>query len=332
MASIAIITAHARFPWLRQIPGGESALEGFRFTIDHVEPDCVALVIYDDPGREFPTNLPASHRMLIGSEPTGIRRYRAGYTAQFGTMMGPVRPLSGETFWLERQPALPWFYGISFTPNGLVADFAIEDLRALPMPVKEPRISVVLSRKSQLPKHRARLAFVEALKAALGERLLVYGRGFTEISDKRVAIAPYAYHLVLENNDIPHFWTEKTADALLGWALPVFSGCANLGTYFPEGSFLPIDLSQPEAAIARITALLDEHPYPRHVPAIRAARERLMGEHNLFPLLAAWARTLPPPRPQATDNIRPSRAFEPFAGVQDAVRSARRRLGLGGKS
>jgi hypothetical protein len=331
MASIAIITAHARFPWLRQVPGEGMPFEGFRFTIDQVEPDCVALVVYDDPGREFPTHLPTSHRMLIGSEPPGIRRYRAGYTAQFATMMGPIRPLSPGTNWLERQPALPWFYGISFTPGGLVADLDIGALRALPVPAKEPKISVVLSRKSQLPKHRARLAFVEALKAALGDRLLIYGRGFTEISDKRIAIAPYAYHLVLENNDIPHFWTEKTADALLGWALPVFSGCANLGSYFPEGSFVPMDLAQPKAAIAQITALLDAHPYPRHVPAIGAARERLMGEHNLFPFLAAWAKTLPPFRPGARDIIRPARAFEPLAGVQDALRAARRRFGLGGK-
>jgi hypothetical protein len=326
MASIAIITAHARFPWLRQVPGGNGVLGRFRFTIDHIEPDCVALVVYDDPGREFNTRLPASHRLLIASEPPGIRPYRAGYTGQFGNMMGPIRPLSPGTAWIERQPALPWFFGIAFTPKGLVADFSIEELRALPRPAKEPRISVVLSRKSQLPKHRARLAFVEALHKALGDRLLIYGRGFTEVTDKRIAIAPYAYHLVLENNDIPHFWTEKTADALLGWSLPIFSGCANLGDYFPQGSFIPIDLSRPQEAIGEIRRILDENPYPQHIAAIGAARERLMTEHNLFPFLAEWAEKLPKPALALAETIRPAREFEWLAPVSGLLRSARHAL------
>lgn len=325
MPSIAIMTAHARFPWLRQIAGGKDAIGPWRFTIDRMDHDCAFMVVYDDPSVAFETLVPRERRLLITSEPPGIKLYREEYLAQFGTICGPVGMGAN---WLQSQPALPWFYGVGFEASGLVANETHDSLMALPPPEKQAAISVVLSKKSQLPKHKARLAFVEAAKTRLGERFQVFGRGFRDIRDKAEAIRPYAYHLVLENNDIDHFWTEKTADAYLGWALPIFSGCANLSDYFPEDAFIPLDISRKDAAIDALERILEGAPYSSRLDAIGEARMRLLERYNLFPMLAERAERegYAAPFAPVQEIIRPNSDFAPFSGLQALAKRAGRGL------
>lgn len=291
MPSIAFMTVHSRFPWLRQLV--DDIGEGWRFTFNEIAEDCAFIVVYDEPSAPITTHVPVQQRMVILSEPPGIKTYTPAYLAQFGIVMGPIEPKNHVGHWIAAHPALPWFFGIGFGKDGLHVNLDLDSLRALPPPEKINAISVVISSKAQLPKHRARLAFVEKLQTRLGERLHIFGRGFKQIDDKAEAILPYAYHLVLENNDIPHFWTEKTADAYLGWAFPVFSGCNNLGDYMPSGSFLPVDIEAQDTAIAAIEAMLEQDNYISHLPALLLARERLLREHNLFAVLAAQIRALP---------------------------------------
>ena len=44
-----------------------------------------------------------------------------------------------------------------------------------------------------------------------------YGRGMCAIDEKANALFPYQYHLCIENHLAKHHWTEKLADAFLGW-------------------------------------------------------------------------------------------------------------------
>ena len=316
MPSIALITTHARYPWLRQMPGGGDTLDGWRFTLNEIAADCALVVVYDDPGKVICTHVPRNRRVVILSEPPGITTYRPAYLEQFGTVLGPIDPnlssrkgYSGR--WIASQPALPWFFGVGFGPDGLRVNMDMAALTALPPPEKINAISVVISSKTQLPKHRARLEFVEALQQRLGDKLHVFGRGFRAIDDKSEAILPYAYHLVLENNDIEHFWTEKTADAYLGWAFPVFSGCANLGAYMPEGSFIPVDIAAQEHTISTIEALLAADTYAARLPAITTARQRLLHDCNIFPVLIQCLAGIdaPPALMETHINLRCNRDF-----------------------
>jgi hypothetical protein len=329
MPSIAILTAHARFPWLRQIAGGGDRIGDWRFTVDRIDPDCALLVVYDEPGAAFETTLPRESRVVFTSEPPGMKTYRPGYLAQFGLIRGPVGAKIEGTEWQRLHPALPWFYGVGFNPGGLVANETADSLLAMRPPEKTRAISVILSKKSNLPKHRARLQLVEHLQARLGDRLRVFGRGFSPVNDKAEAILPFAYHLVLENNDIDHFWTEKTADALLGWSLPIFSGCADLSEDILQGAFIRTDISDPEAVAEQLLRLLDEDPYAGRLSAIAEARKAILTQENLFPILVQLAEergarsgvTLATPA-----TIQRNDAFVPFAALAGAARSVGRQV------
>ena len=149
-----------------------------------------------------------------------------------------------------------------------------------------PLLSVVCSQKSNLPRHRERLEFLEALRARLADRLVIKGRGFSAIKDKAEAIDAYRYHLVLENNDVGFHWTEKLADPLLGWALPIFMGPPGAIEDFPAESLVYLDLADIDGAIEAIVRLLDEDPYEKHISAIAEARTRILDVHNVFALLS----------------------------------------------
>src|SRR5437667_94736 len=80
----------------------------------------------------------------------------------------------------------------------------------------------------------------------------VSGRGIRAIEDKADGILPYRYHVALENSQFPDYWTEKLADAFLGFAHPLYWGCPNLERYFPAQSFTALNIHDPAQAIAAI--------------------------------------------------------------------------------
>ena len=211
----AFLTAHANWPWLRQTPKGAGMWQDHRFHVNDQMIGADWLVVYDDLGGPVETDVPRENRIAVLAEPPGMKLYPAAWLDQFAVVMSPYPVSLRHGRNIVGQAGLPWFYGVSFGGAGPTQDaLSLEALQALPRPAKRAALSVVCSKKSRLPKHRARLKFIEYLERQLGSRLAVYGRGFTPIDDKAEAILPYQYHLVLENNDIDNFWTEKLADSL----------------------------------------------------------------------------------------------------------------------
>lgn len=311
MSLISLLSVHPTQWSFRQTPAASGRWGNDQFVAGAADAD--ALVVIDDLAASIATTVPCARRILVVTEPPGLRAYPRKFLDQFGVVLSPYAFDTGTATLSLTQTGLPWFLGVKFAASGPVASLSYEDLAGLaPMP-KEPRISVVCSTKTNLAKHRLRLAFVEKLQARLGNRVSVFGRGFAPIDDKFDAIAPFAYHLVLENNDIGHFWTEKLADAYLGWSYPVFSGTPNATADFPPGAMLPIDIAEPDKAIDAIAQLLADHPYEGCIPVLRQARQRLLTEHNLFAVLSRAVSRLdsaPPVAPQALHSSRPARPLK----------------------
>lgn len=82
--------------------------------------------------------------------------------------------------------------------------------------------------------HHKRLKFVKHLMNEALPEIHVWGYGMRELKNKADAIDPYKYHLAIENHSCDHHWTEKLADAFLGFSLPIYFGCTNLDHYFPK--------------------------------------------------------------------------------------------------
>ena len=106
---------------------------------------------------------------------------------------------------------------------------------------------------------------------------------------KSESIDDYYYHIAIENYFGMHHWTEKLADPILGLALPIYAGCPNISDYFPENSYVSINLDDYEASIETVMQVLQDDSYTARLPALLEARRLLLEKYNFFAVVSAIA-------------------------------------------
>lgn len=268
-----------------------------------------AVVLGNARPRDHFAGSPAN-TLFIAGEPLAKKCYPQAFYRQFGHVV--------DSHGASRHPhlhvsalGLNWHVGLERAGNRY--RYGFDHLNALACPDKENRISVVCSNARKTEGQRERLALLDGLKRRLGDRLVHFGRGFEPIDDKMDAILPYRFHLVLENSVLPNYWTEKLADAYLGWAYPVYLGCPNVGDYLPADSLVSINDLEVNAAAARIATLLDSPFGAEREAALAEARHRVLNVYNPFAWAAYWAERLyRPDLPDRTVTLRSHKAFRSF--------------------
>jgi hypothetical protein len=291
MRIIKISQKHPTWPFIRQTPDSSGVWGGYRFVFDdHLDEADAWVVIGDLPHYKGVTTCPPQKILLINEEPPTMREFPKKYILQFPV----VATCSGYNFdhpgIKEIFPLQPWYIGVNqkslHAPDEANAiRFTYDDLKALEPPRKTKLLSVVYSDKTFTAGHIKRHEFVHALKANFGDSLDIFGRGFNFVEDKWEAIADYEYHIAIENSSFPHYWTEKLADAFLGWSYPIYYGCPNITDYFDQNSFASIDLESPRKAILIIEQILKERPWRKSLPFLAESRRRVLDEYNLFPMI-----------------------------------------------
>ena len=281
---------HASPALFRQTPGNDGRWQDMVVTLEDPEQQARWLVVYDRHREPLLTRVPRERRILMVSEPPEFQAYDASYLAQFGSLLSPYPIPAFKGRQIITQTALPWFYGMNVGGGGdnAVAKFWSE-LEAPTLQGSERRfeITAICSTKTQTKNQVRRLRFLRLLKAELGDRLTIFGRGFEPLDDKAGVIEQSRYHLALENNLQPNGWTEKTADAILGGAFPLHGGSSAITADFDSDGLVWLDLTRPRMAVAAVLDCLERNPAasPQGVAAMARNKNRLMQEHNLFSLL-----------------------------------------------
>jgi hypothetical protein len=249
----------------------------------------------------------SANTLFIAGEPPSKKIYPERFYAQFHRVVSThaADPHPRVTTSL---PGLNWHVGLNRDDNRYT--YGYDELKQLQPGEKTNKISVVCSNLTTTAGQRQRLALLDFLKAALGDTLVHFGRGFTPIGDKMDAILPHRFHLVLENSSSADYWTEKLSDAYLGWAHPIYAGCPNLGDYFPAAGFTAVDVTQPAAALEVIRAKL------RHgsdLATVAQCRDLILDTYNPFARFAHWAELYHEGGQAATMvSITTHKAFRPF--------------------
>lgn len=253
--------------------------------------------------------IPRGNSLFIAGEPEEKKVYPRKFYAQF-THVVDTHAFSGHPDLHLSAPGLNWHVGLDLRSRAY--RYGYDHLAALPYPDKANKIAVVCSDAAFTPGQRKRLALLEFLKSRLGDRMVHFGRGFAPIDDKMDAILPYRFHLVLENSQSPHYWTEKLADAYLGWAFPLYLGCPNIREYFPDDSLETIDAGDFEAVHRRLLDLLDSPIDTIRTDAVSIARGLVLNHYNPFAWSAYWAKELYRANPEQELTIRTHKTFRPF--------------------
>ncbi len=247
--------------------------------------------------------------LFIAGEPLAKKLYPAAFYRQFGHVVDS-HAQSRHPNLIVSALGLNWHVGLDHGGYR----YGYDHLTALSSPEKQNRIAVVCSNARKTEGQRQRLALLDALKQRLGDRLIQFGRGFEPIDDKLDAILPYRFHLVLENCVLPNYWTEKLADAYLGWAYPVYLGCPNIGEYFPTDALLSINDQDADMVARHMVDLLDSPLSKSRMDALAEARRRVLNVYNSFAWAAHWAERLYQPGLQGEMvTLRSHKAFRSFA-------------------
>lgn len=317
MRRVKLSTNFPDIPVLAQTPGGAGEWGDVRFELNRTVPECDLWVVYEGLLGPETAACPPGATVLITGEPADVKRYPAGYLDQFAHVVSCQDGIRHPGL-IRTQQALPWHVCRT-------GKLTYDRLKADPPPPKDRLISVVCSAKARTEGHRRRLRFLEALGERLGARLDVFGRGIREIEEKWDALAPYRFHLVMENTIHPDYWTEKLADAFLAGCYPFYSGCPNIGDYFEPDALTPIDIDDVEGAIGEIERGIREGRDEAARAAVLKARKEVLDRHNLFPFLCDLLERIGPSGPKAAVTLMPESTFRAARGKGGMIRRLLRR-------
>lgn len=265
------------FPDLRrQTPGNDGIWDDIALTEEPLE-ECDYLLLLGVPATDVIVRCAPENVWLICQEPPteGFLALHGGTRQCARIYTQDVNRRGGR--YIHSQPALPWFVNRDYSY-----------LRSCAPPEKSRALSWVTSNKGLLRGHRKRMEFLERIRGTVDFDL--YGRGFQQVDDKWDALAPYRYSIAVENFACPYYFTEKLMDAYLSWTMPIYHGCTNIGDFFPKDSYVPFDISAPDAP-ERLREILNSDLAERHRDAIAEARRRILEQYQLFPFLSAEIRS-----------------------------------------
>lgn len=290
---VKITTDWAKWPYLRQTPGGKGIWgdNKFFFNDDSIK-ECDYWIVFEGLMKNEIAFCPRENVVLITGEPPTYKKYNKKFVRQFNKVITCHRDMKHrkKIYW---QQALCWHIGLQITDY---TDFHkcniktiknYDQLKSMKVKIKDKNklCSVILSNKAITRGHKDRINFVNTLKNHFGDKIDIFGRGFKNIEDKWEAIGPYKYHIVLENSSVDDYWTEKLADAFLGESYPIYYGANNIYSYFDKNSLTKIDIYKPEQAINIIEKVIEEDYYNKHKKEIIKSKIKILDEYNLFPTI-----------------------------------------------
>ncbi len=284
---VKISTAGGGTPFMRQAPSGVAVWDKCEFLINKDTDECDLWVVYGGLGKD--ETVRARHTLFVSNEPPTVKRYSAKFLQQFDTVMTCKQSIKHPHV-IYNQQALPWLVGHNFRDDAHNSK-TYDELTSIKEISKTKRISVITSNKTFTKGHRARVSFVQKLQQEFGDMIDVFGID-KQVDDKWDAIAPYKYHIVIENASLDDYWTEKLADAFLGLSFPIYYGAPNITTYFASDSLVSIDITKPDQALRTIRELVASDRYEHSIPALQIAKTQILDTYQLFPMLARYAQSL----------------------------------------
>ena len=258
--------------YLLQTPGSQGKWNNLKFHTEGNE--CDILVVFNKPPHDLKVKCRKGGRWLIIQEPPYAKNnYLTCYFKYFDLVISGF-DVPGKYESINDFGLLTWHIGKSYDE---LAAIQKKDLNH-----KQDSVVWVTSSSNMNPGHAPRLNFLEVLKKS-DLPFDVYGRGIKPLNIKHDVMFPVKYAIAVENYSAENYWTEKIADAFLGWCMPVYYGCTNMQKYFPANSFIQIDIHKPEEAIEKIKEAIEDNAWEKNLDAIAEARDLILNKYNFFP-------------------------------------------------
>ena len=222
---------------LRQTSNYKGFVEGARYIAGNLNEERVDYWLAWDPIKNSARRVAKSNRIYVYMENPRIWKPTPEILSDYGVIISPFDLsdiVTGHSKFIRSFPCVPWFYGVEFcTKSGLLhkplrSQMELDEMAGLVFPTKTKLLSVIASGKAGTVGHSWRWDLAIALKKYFGTLVDLYGFGHNPIPDKRIAIDPYVFSVVVENDQSDFYVTEKVVDCLIGWSIPIYSGASQL--------------------------------------------------------------------------------------------------------
>lgn len=264
-----------------QLPKDNPVFGVCSFTFNPLVDEYDWLVVIDDVPNILPTRIeklkcPKENTILVTTEPSSISHYGRSFAKQFKYLItNQPKEILPHPNAIRSQTGNVWMYGRDY-----------ETVKSMEVPQKKKLISTICSNKQQgHTMHRLRYEFTKVIEEKILQ-LERFGFGFKTIKTKAEALDDYKFHVCIENHIGEHVWTEKLADAFLGYTVPIYCGCPNIYEYFPKDSIIQIDIRDFEKSIQEIKKVIaTKGEYERRLEAVKEARRRVIENYSLFAMV-----------------------------------------------
>lgn len=293
MIKIKITMGSSGFPAQTQLPHMQPFWKDCQFFVNQEITECDFWVVWGTMYKTESVICPPENIIFISSEPPTIYKYEKKFLDQFNTIItchketGHKNPI----YW---QQSLPWWLGHDLTKNDSVhPETTYDALSKNDYIGKEKEISIIVSNKQTTEGHRKRFEFAKKIKEHFGDRIDVFGAGMNECRYKLDAIAPYKYHIVIENSSFEDYWTEKLSDSILAESYTFYYGCKNIDKYFNKNIYTEIDIEDFELSIKKIEEKISQKSYEKNIDKIIEAKHLILNKYQLFPSIYNMCSKLP---------------------------------------
>ncbi|MBU1007662.1 hypothetical protein KKA53_01110 [Candidatus Dependentiae bacterium] len=306
MITVKLSSCCPKWDWIRQTPNRDGTWGEHTFICNHEGKSCDYWVVYENLTKQEHSSCPKENTVLITGEPPTIKTYHPKFLAQFQTII-TCHPNVSHPNAIVSHLSLPWMIG--YQPPKEIFSKSYRELTKTTKLPKTKLVSVICSDKVFTTEHKKRLLFIQKLQEKFGDRIDFYGRGRNPIIDKWDAIAPYKYHIALENSFIEHYWTEKLSDSYLAQSHPIYYGCPNIHDYFPKKSLTKIDINKPEQAFKVIEQVITGNTYEQSIETLEQAKKLVLNKYNIFPRLAKLCPQTDISKPKPKTTLWPQEYF-----------------------
>lgn len=294
MIKIKITHPYGNWPLARQTPHNSGIWGDCQFFINDNTKECDYWFVFDDLLKDESVICDPKNVFIITLEFPAIRtEIDLNFLNQFDTVFTYSRQINHPKV-INILAPFPWHIGVNNTNSKTTtSNYKVyNDFKNKPILNKSKLISVISSNKAFTEGHRKRLKFVEALQDYFGENIDVFGRGIKDFADKWDVIAPYKYHIALENSSCHNGISEKLYDSFLGEALPFYYGCPNASDFFSEKSFISIDIDDIEKSLKIIESFIANNAYEKNIQYVREAKDIVVDKYNVFNLMSDYCKKI----------------------------------------
>lgn len=264
---------HGHWPYQNHFPSCKSIWGNYRFEINNDADKCDFWVVHESVDKREKVKCQPGNVILITSEEKQqVPSYNIKYLKQFGAVI-TTRDDIDHSNCIRTAYMCPWRVRKTYDE---ISQFN---------PKKTNGFSAIISNNISTPGHRKRYEFVKRLKIHFKDRMTWYGKGGMEVEDKWDALESYKYSLALENCSAPFYFTEKIMDCFCASTVPVYWGCPNIKEYFPDKSFILVDIENEKKSILEIERAMEDNFYEKNYQTVLESKQLVLNRFQFIPAL-----------------------------------------------